>query len=179
LSGSVHTKWALKEHEIHAFRLPTCTRFLYKERSAAFARERIAEASDEVEQLPSLSKLPLAMIVLALSACAGANGSTPEKALAPLNQSMLDGELAEMLDNGARRKAVTAEYAALEAGQTGLPVQWKDSDTVFGSVVPQQPYAVGASNCRRYVHTVSSNGQARSVVGTACRNESGAWHPLS
>jgi surface antigen len=126
-----------------------------------------------------LSGIAAMLTGLVVTACASANSETPENILAPLNRSVVGGDLAEILDEKALRKAVESEYAALESGQTGLPVQWKLSDDVYGSVVPQQPYAVGASNCRRYVHTVNSNNQVRTVVGTACRNEQGIWQPLS
>ena len=56
---------------------------------------------------------------------------------------------------------------------------WKASADVFGSVVPQQPFTVGATNCRRYAHTVSVSGRVTSAAATACRGEDGVWAPLS
>lgn len=97
----------------------------------------------------------------------------------PLSQGVVNGELGDMLNANARMKAAEAEYKALETGQTGMAVEWRVSDTVFGKVVPQQPYTVGKTDCRRYVHTVSSRGEVRSAAGTACRGEDGVWQPVS
>ena len=121
------------------------------------------------------------LAALSLAGCSSLTaGSEPNILIAPLNEEgLLAGELGSSLNASARRKAAEAEYRALESGQTGMPVPWKMSDNLYGNVVPQQPYSVGSSNCRRYVHTVTEKGQVRSATGTACRNDEGIWQPLS
>ncbi len=122
----------------------------------------------------------IAATVAVLAGCSSFTADSESTALIePLNDGVLAGELGNTLSANARRRAAEAEYRALESGQTGMPVPWKVSDNLYGSVVPQQPYSVGSSNCRRYVHTVTEKGAVRSAAGTACRNDEGIWQPLS
>jgi surface antigen len=127
-----------------------------------------------------LSLLPfLLTLATALSGCSTFGGGAMSQEALALRAGILAGELGEGLPENAKRAAADAEYRALEGGAAGAPVTWKISDTVQGNVVPQQPYAVGSSNCRRYTHTVSFSGQIRNAVGTACRREDGVWRPLA
>lgn len=125
------------------------------------------------------SRITTALAAMALAACSTASGGTPSTLVTPLAGGVLSGELGESLNAKARMKAAEAEYQALETGQTGLPVNWRVSDNLQGKVVPQQPYSVGKTDCRRYVHTVNDHGAIRSAAGTACRGEDGVWLPLS
>ncbi|MEM7461692.1 MAG: hypothetical protein AAF362_03340 [Pseudomonadota bacterium] len=121
----------------------------------------------------------LSLSMLFLQACTSTNASIPPGLVESLDAGVLAGDLGDPLDKKARKLAVEAEYKALEAGQTGMPVPWKLTDNIYGNVVPQQPYSVGSVNCRRYVHTINSKGEIRSATGTACRNDEGVWQPLS
>lgn len=98
---------------------------------------------------------------------------------ASLKTGLLAGDLGAALDDKTRKLAASAEYRALEGGVAGAPVNWKASNTLFGSVVPQQSFSVGATNCRRYVHSISQDGVLRSASATACRSEDGMWLPIS
>lgn len=111
--------------------------------------------------------------------CTSTNASIPPGMVESLDAGVLSGNLGDPLDKKARKLAAEAEYKALEAGQTGMPVPWKLTDNIYGNVVPQQPYSVGSANCRRYVHTINSKGEIRSATGTACRGDDGIWQPLS
>ncbi|MEZ5872423.1 MAG: hypothetical protein R3D32_11410 [Nitratireductor sp.] len=117
-------------------------------------------------------------LMLILAACQ-TTGSKPGMAVSALSTGVLASDFGSSLDPKAKRLAADAEYKALEGGRAGAEVPWKASETVYGSVIPQQPYQVGSSNCRRYVHTITQNGQSRSVAATACRDPEGVWHPLS
>lgn len=84
------------------------------------------------------------------------------------------------LDASDRKKALQAEYQALEYSPAGKTVEWKNSSgTRSGEVVAAQPYQVGSQNCRQYTHTVRIDGTPQSARGTACRNEDGSWTPLT
>jgi surface antigen len=111
----------------------------------------------------------MAVAALVLSGCSTLESSDTVRLLA--------GDLGAELPDKAKKRAADAEYRALEAGQTGAPVTWKLAE-VQGSVVPQQPYSVGSTNCRRYTHTITQDGMARSATGTACRRD-GVWRPLT
>lgn len=81
------------------------------------------------------------------------------------------------LDDRDRRRALEAEYRALEYGQAGQAMAWS-GDRGGGEVVAYQPYRVGSQDCRQYAHTVTFGGQPQSLRGTACRNQDGSWTPL-
>ena len=84
------------------------------------------------------------------------------------------------LDASDRKRALQAEYQALEYSPAGKTVEWKNSSgTRSGEVVAAQPYQVGSQNCRQYTHTVRIDGTPQSARGTACRNEDGSWTPLT
>ena len=115
---------------------------------------------------------------VALGGCTTLSAGESTTLAAPLQNGVLASEFAS-LTGPARVMAANAEYKALESGQTGAPVRWKQSEAVFGSVVPQQPYSVGSTNCRRYVHSVTVDGDSRAASGTACRSADGVWEPLT
>ncbi len=91
----------------------------------------------------------------------------------------LAGELGASLSPAAKRKAIEAEYNALEKSKPGETVIWRYSDLQSGKIIPYSPYQVGSTNCRRYLHTVSVKGISKQATGTACRDESGIWTPLT
>jgi surface antigen len=65
---------------------------------------------------------------------------------------------------------------ALERGQSGAPVSWKNPDSGrYGTVVPGPAYQSSGRNCRSFTHTVYINGQPETARGTACRNPDGSW----
>jgi surface antigen len=98
---------------------------------------------------------------------------------AAMGGGLIGGVTGDRLDAVDRRKALEAEYKALEYSQAGAPVAWKGNDgTSTGEVVAYQPYRVGSQDCRQYAHTVVIAGQTRSARGTACRNTDGSWTPL-
>lgn len=93
---------------------------------------------------------------------------------------LINGSIGEGLSAADKRKALEAEYRALEYTQGGQTVTWAGSRASRkGDVVPAQPYRVGSQDCRQYSHTVTVDGTARSARGTACRNEDGSWATLS
>lgn len=98
---------------------------------------------------------------------------------AELANGPLSGEIGEKLSEAARKKALDAEYSALESRKSGEHVTWQLSLSQNGSVTTFPPYQVGTSKCRRYIHSVSINGQSSQSAATACRDKSGKWTPLT
>lgn len=98
---------------------------------------------------------------------------------AAMGSGLIGGAVGDRLDPADRRKALEAEYRALEYSPAGQPVAWQGRDgSTAGQVVANQPYRVGSQDCRQYSHTVVVAGQTRNLQGSACRNEDGSWTPL-
>jgi surface antigen len=93
---------------------------------------------------------------------------------------LVAGQVGADLSASDRRKALEAEYRALEFGTSGQSVAWGGGwSGRSGTVVPGQPYRVGSQDCRQYTHTVTSDGANKMARGTACRNADGSWTTLS
>lgn len=133
----------------------------------------------------------LAVILAAtLSACAtsGGDGVRPlEQAFAAstrpvsanivnaLAGGLIGGSLGAGLDQRERRRALEAEYRALEYTPAGQPVNWGEAGGRRGEVMAGAPYRVGSQDCRQYTHTVDVNGRTQTARGSACRNSDGSW----
>ncbi|RCS23533.1 hypothetical protein DUT91_13290 [Phyllobacterium salinisoli] len=142
------------------------------------------------------------MALFSLSACNTISGPTPvvspgsgASAAAPVNAPSgagvgmgilgalgngLIGTAANRLDPADRKKALEAEYKALEYAPVGRATSWKSaSGTPSGEVIAAQPYQVGSQNCRQYTHIFTIDAAPQTVRGTACRNPDGSWTPLT
>lgn len=146
--------------------------------------------------------------VLALAACSGPNGQPTKsdaglaigaitggiignqfgkgqgKAVATAIGAVVGGiigsEIGRSLDEADRRAAAYAEYSALEQGQSGAAVPWRNPDSGhYGTVVPGNPYRLGGRHCRDYTHTIYIDGEPQTLRGTACRNPDGTWRKVS
>lgn len=144
-------------------------------------------------------KVVAAMATIALSACsttgAGPSGSAanafaepPAAAgqqvgaaiVAAMAGGLVGGPIGTNLDSRDRRRALEAEYRALEYTPAGETVAWgRAGGSVRGEVVAGSPYRVGSQDCRQYTHTVSLGGRAQTARGAACRNPDGSWTPLA
>ncbi|GAA0591418.1 hypothetical protein GCM10008943_03050 [Paenochrobactrum glaciei] len=127
-----------------------------------------------------------------LSACGTAGKAVPDLRLPSTGFQKNDTGVLSELGNGLlgsnalqlagedRRKALEAEYRALEYSAAGKAVSWKAAGaSASGEVVAAQPYQVGSQNCRQYTHSFNMNGVPQTVRGTACRNPNGSWTPLT
>ena len=141
-------------------------------------------------------KIAAAVAALTLSACstigtgggnvtaqAFANPAQPRVG-AGIVEAMAGGLIGGLsgadLDSRDRRRALEAEYRALEYMQAGQSVTWgKAGSDRHGEVVVGSPYRVGAQNCRQYKHTVQIDQRSRVARGAACRNDDGSWTPLA
>lgn len=91
--------------------------------------------------------------------------------------SGLLGENGLKLSQSDRNKALMSEYEALETGQD---VEWRASDgQSSGRVVVGQSYQVGSQNCRQYSHTFTIHDVPQFERGSACRNDTTNWSPLT
>lgn len=133
----------------------------------------------------------LTAISLAVAGCASTGGqsgvlnsfvpqsSGQSSVIEALNGGIIDPAVSAQLTADDRRKALEAEYRALEAAPSGQIVAWKGTRKgVSGEVYAAQPYEVGSQNCRQYVHKITRDGQTTTTRGTACRSEDGNWTPL-
>jgi len=93
---------------------------------------------------------------------------------------LIGSRLGAALDEQDRRRAMQAEYNALEFGRSGAPVTWQNPDSGrYGEVVPEAPYRVASADCRDYTHTIYIDGQPQVARGTACRQPDGSWRPTN
>lgn len=84
------------------------------------------------------------------------------------------------LDDEDRQRAYAAQIQALEQGQPGAPVGWRNPDSGrYGNVVPGPAYQQAGATCRQYTHTIYIEGRPQTARGTACRNPDGTWQPVS
>lgn len=129
-------------------------------------------------------------LAVTLSACttSGGSGSGPmEQAFAsstrPVSATIVEalagglvgGSLGTGLDHRERRRALEAEYRALEYMPAGQPVTWGQASGRRGEVTAGSPYRVGSQDCRQYSHTVHADGRSQTARGSACRNPDGSW----
>lgn len=144
-------------------------------------------------------KIAATLAALALSACSttgvGGSGSATQAFAEPSRTSpahvgtaivealaggLIGGPVGAGLDLRDRRRALEAEYRALEYTPAGQSVAWgRSGDRRHGEVVAGSPYRVGSQDCRQYTHTVSVDGRTQAARGTACRNPDGSWTPLA
>lgn len=92
---------------------------------------------------------------------------------------LIGGQLGAGLDSRDRRRALEAEYRALEYMPAGQSVAWGDRASRGGVVMAGSPYRVGSQDCRQYSHTVTVDGRSQTARGAACRNPDGSWTPLA
>jgi len=130
----------------------------------------------------------LALTLLALSGCGriGALDLPSHRAghaagnVPAVQGAGLLGADAGKLSAAARKQALAAEYKALEFNKPSDNVEWRNAaDHASGTVIPGQPYRVGAQNCRQYSHDWRLNGVPHTARGAACRNADGSWTPLN
>ena len=87
-------------------------------------------------------------------------------------------EAAGPLSADDRRRALAAEFQALEFQPVNDPVEWRGRSG-SGRVSALAPFQVGSQNCRRLVHTLTIDGQDVIAKGSACREPDGTWTPIT
>src|SRR5262245_21514199 len=83
------------------------------------------------------------------------------------------------MDDEDKRRAYAAQMQALESGQSGAAVAWKNPDSGrYGSVIPGPAYQQAGNTCRQYTQTIYIDGRPQTARGAACRNPDGTWTPV-
>ena len=101
-------------------------------------------------------------------------------AIGGLLGGLIGNRIGASLDDEDRERAYAAQMEALDRGQPGAPVSWKNPDSGrYGTVVPGPSYVESGRNCRSYTHTIYIDGRPQTARGTACRNPDGSWTALS
>jgi len=140
-------------------------------------------------------RVALVSALLAVSGCTTMGGkgpavtpaSTPPSSgkvtttiISAMGGGLVGGSIGAGLSEAEKRRALEAEYKALEYTTSGQKVAWKgDQASHYGEVVPAQPYRVGSQDCRQYTQTVFTSAAGVTARGTACRNADGSWTPLT
>jgi surface antigen len=93
---------------------------------------------------------------------------------------LVGNRIGASMDEEDRRMAYEAEMAALERGQVGAPIGWRNPGSGrYGNIVPGPVYVQRGSRCRSYTHTLYIQSRPEVVRGTACRNPDGSWTAIS
>ena len=93
---------------------------------------------------------------------------------------LIGNRIGASMDDEDKRRAYAAQMQALESGQSGAPVTWKNPDTGrYGTIVPGPAYQQASGTCRQYTHTIYIDGKPQTARGAACRNPDGTWTPIS
>jgi len=116
----------------------------------------------------------------ALLGAAVAGGGTGNRvagaAIGGVLGGLIGNRIGAGLDDEDKQSAYAAQMDALERGQSGAPVSWRNPDSGrYGTVVPGPAYQQAGRNCRSYTHTIYIDGQPQTARGTACRNPDGTW----
>jgi surface antigen len=102
------------------------------------------------------------------------------RVIAAMEGGLVGGPVGAELSETERRRALEAEYRALEYTPAGEAVAWGTEGGAggYGEVTAAQPYSVGSQNCRLYTLTVTAKGRTQQARGSACRNPDGSWSRL-
>lgn len=116
----------------------------------------------------------------ATAAGPGAGNRVAGAAIGGLLGGLIGNRIGAALDDQDRQRAYDAQMDALERGQPGAPVSWRNPDSGrYGTVVPGPTYVEDGRNCRAYTHTIYIDGRPQTARGTACRNPDGSWTALT
>jgi surface antigen len=126
---------------------------------------------------------------VALAACAGDPGlsTTPTSggpnaftgSVPPTTANPTPIPVTAALDPRDRPAASAAHLRALQYGEPGAPVAWRNPETGHhGTIVPGPAYQSNGQTCREFSHTVYVDSRPLTGRGSSCRNGDGTWTPL-
>jgi surface antigen len=107
-------------------------------------------------------------------------GGTGERVAATVTGAMIGGlignRIGAALDDDDKKRAYEAQVQALEYGEPGAPIAWRNPDSGrYGSIIPGPAYDQSGRQCRQFTHTIYIDGKPQTARGTACRNSDGTW----
>ena len=90
---------------------------------------------------------------------------------------VLGNSIGKSLDNADRAEYDRTSQKALETGQPGQTLPWKNSQSGnSGTITPQNYYQnADGQYCREYSQTIVVGGQKQDGYGKACRQSDGTW----
>jgi surface antigen len=90
---------------------------------------------------------------------------------------LIGPKIGALLNAEDRRLAYAAELDALDRGESGAPVAWRNPTSGrFGNIVPGPAYVKQGATCRGFSHAVTIGHQIEISRGTACRaQDGGQW----
>ena len=93
---------------------------------------------------------------------------------------LIGNRIGAALDDEDRQRAYAAQMEALDRGQPGAPVSWRNADCGrYGTIVPGPLYDLAGCAAAPITHTVYIDRQPQIARGTACRNPDGTWTPVT
>jgi surface antigen len=125
---------------------------------------------------------------IALTACAGDGGlsttaGSPNAftgSMPTTNPAATPIPATAAIDPRDRIAAGAAHLRALQFGEPGAPVAWRNPETGHhGTIVPGPAYQSNGQTCREFSHTVYVDSRPQTGRGSSCRNPDGSWSPLS
>lgn len=116
------------------------------------------------------------------STMGGGRGRIATTAAGAILGGLAGSAIGKSLDKADAQYANNNTQQALENGQTGQSMGWKNPDSGnSGSVVPKAPYKDPNSGqyCREFTQSIVVGGQKQQGYGTACRQPDGTWQIVS
>ena len=106
----------------------------------------------------------------------GGAGKVAAAAGGALVGAMIGGKIGQYMDRQDRMEM----QRALETGQTGHVVVWKNPDNGNQySVTPTRTYYVAEQPCREYTTSAVIGGKSQQIYGKACRQADGSWRVVN
>lgn len=88
----------------------------------------------------------------------------------------IGSEIGQDMDERDRREMQRRTQYALERLPSGATSTWNNPDTgSYGTITPSPGYVENGRYCRPYTQTISVDNETRTIRGTACRQDDGAW----
>lgn len=113
---------------------------------------------------------------LAGSQFGGGSGQLWATGAGVLLGGLLGSSIGQSLDRADQQYLSNSTQQALESGQAGRPVEWRNPDSGnYGTVVPQRAYEQNNTYCREYSQNIVVGGKSERAYGTACRQPDGSW----
>ncbi|MDO8422592.1 MAG: RT0821/Lpp0805 family surface protein [Parvibaculum sp.] len=113
---------------------------------------------------------------LAGSQFGGGSGKLWAAGAGVLIGSLVGSSIGQSLDRADQQYMSQSTQRALESGQSGQAVEWRNPDSGnYGTVVPQRAYQQNNTQCREYSQNIVVGGKSERGYGTACRQPDGSW----